>query len=74
MTDVEAATIHRAPFDASGRLVARRELRLGARTIAPGTQLPADHGLTARQLRVHYQFGMLDTLPAAKPQQKAARR
>lgn len=77
MEAIERYTVHRPPFDLNGQLVARREMKLGDKTLQPGEPLPAVHGFTPRQLRVFYQFGHLDTLPreapaAAKPAPQAS--
>lgn len=55
----------RHPFDATVRVVVRRELRMGERMYEPGEPLTdADRAeLTTRQLATLWQLGQIDTVP-----------
>ncbi len=65
----------RPPFRADGRVVARREIRLG-KVYSAGQDLPIEReGVTPRQVAIWWEQGMVDTLdpPAAKPAAPARR-
>lgn len=55
-------SFRRPPFDASGRVVARRELRLG-KVYQHGDEIPEAEGLSPRQIGMFWEQGLVDTLP-----------
>jgi hypothetical protein len=56
--------IYKRPlFDPAGVLVARRELKLRGMTVSPATILPADHGLSPRDVMMLWDQCVLDTYP-----------
>lgn len=68
-------TFRRTPFDADGRVFARRELRMGERVYTPGQELAAaDREQLAGRLGSLWDQGLIDTLPRKQPQQQPARR
>lgn len=60
---MSASPFSRPDFDATGRVVCRRALRMGTRPYEPGQELSAAdrQQLTDRQLATWWQMGLVDT-------------
>ena len=54
-------SFQRPPFDASGRVVARRELTL-SKVYRHGDEVPESEGLTPRLVAIFWEQGLVDTL------------